>query len=740
MNNILQLKGRFYSNNSKNKPGPISLPKNAEVEADHIIELKQQLQDILEYWRGDNIIGGALLSVYYKRIVAKSNRIKGYFSRGNISASDSIRGAKFAGNEFSQHVFTHFVGLDILEDTIRKVVISINIIETEYAGRITHDDIERLNKKLSELNNRDIAKTNFIKIIVDSYYVEKFMIDRNIEHTEEASIVSIYKTGIKTVDLLNKIGINMIAAKSIDDETVLLTPDELATLRNKAPYLIAMQVNDLSKTPEESSEPCDSGIIQIPAPNDEPIIGVIDTLFDERVYFNEWVEYIRKLDENIPISAQDYNHGTEVSSLIVDGPTINPSLDDGCGRFRVRHFGVATNSRFSSFTVIKAIREIVIENRDIKVWNLSLGSDMEINRVFISPEGAELDKLQCEYDVIFVVAGTNKPIGRDSAMLIGSPADSLNSIVVNPTNHENLPTTYHRQGPVLNFFNKPDISYFGGERGHYIRVCNPQGEQYVAGTSYAAPWISRKLAFLIHKIGLNREAAKALLIDAAIGWNRSISCSLGYGVVPQRIEEIVKTHDDEIRFIMTGVSNAYETYTYEIPIPSSNGKQPFFARATLCYFPRCKRSQGVDYTSTEMDIHFGRVSEKDGRTEIRSLDANKQGDAGRFYIPEEHARKIYRKWDNVKHICDVIKTRSMPRKVLGSGMWGLSIRTKERLAEKNGRGLNFGIVITLKEMNGANRIDEFVKLCMVRGWVVNPIDIDNRIEVYQKAEEEITFD
>ena len=74
----------------------------------------------------------------------------------------------------------------------------------------------------------------------------------------------------------------------------------------------------------------------------------------------------------------------------------------------MRHFGVATAGGFSSFTILKLIRDIVASNRDIKVWNLSLGSAMEINPNFISPEAAELDRIQCEYDVIFVVAGTNR--------------------------------------------------------------------------------------------------------------------------------------------------------------------------------------------------------------------------------------------------------------------------------------------------------------------------------------------
>ncbi|MBZ5796632.1 hypothetical protein K8353_41935, partial [Burkholderia contaminans] len=42
---------------------------------------------------------------------------------------------------------------------------------------------------------------------------------------------------------------------------------------------------------------------------------------------------------DISKDSQDYKHGTAVTSLIVDGANLNPNLDDGCGNFRVRHFG-----------------------------------------------------------------------------------------------------------------------------------------------------------------------------------------------------------------------------------------------------------------------------------------------------------------------------------------------------------------------------------------------------------------
>ena len=41
--------------------------------------------------------------------------------------------------------------------------------------------------------------------------------------------------------------------------------------------------------------------------------------------------------------------------------------------------------------------------------------------------------------------------------------------------------------------------------------------------------------------------------------------------------------------------------------------------------------------------------------------------------------------------------------------YGTSIKTKERLDPKAGRGLRFGIVVTLRELNGENRIDDFIK-------------------------------
>ena len=751
MNEILQLKGRFEQGNSKNKPGASNIPKNQHVSVEHLYKLKKDLINVRRFWKNEKLKINPLISAYYKDVVAKSNRIKGMLESGIKRNNNSIVGSKFSKKYPKKHIITHCVTDKILEEAIKKLESIINIIEENFGEKITYQDIEEINKNKFDYlfkNNQDIdiKRSRFVNIIVDSYYLENLGIEQDTSDLTENSIITIYDTGIRTIDIMKQLNINFLEVRSIDETTILLTPDQYSILKTKAPYLISMAVSDISTLEKEDIISKSDISISIPKPINEPTIGVIDTMFDENVYFSEWVKFENKLDKSIELNSEDYRHGTMVSSIIVDGPSLNPELDDGCGRFKVKHFGVAKNGYFNSFTVLRVIKEIVESNREIKVWNLSLGSSMEINENFISPEAAILDKIQYENDVIFVIAGTNKP-KNSKIRKIGSPADSINSLVVNSVGFDNKPADYSREGLVLSFFNKPDVCYYGGDNNKGIRTCAPLGEEFVSGTSFAAPWISRKLAYLIEILGLTRELAKALIIDSAAGWKDNLYRSqlIGYGVVPIHINDIVKVPDDEIKFMISGVSEKFDTFNYNIPVPEYKDKQPFVSKATLCYFPKCSRNQGVDYTNTEMDIHFGRISKsKKGYPHIDSINDNKQSDEEGLLLYEGMARKLYRKWDNIKHIRENTTTltgrQKKPKLKKGNGLWGISIKTKERLNSSDGENLKFGVVITLKEVNGVNRIQEFIQQCQFRGWLVNKIDIENRIDIYNVAREEIKFE
>ncbi|CAL7879077.1 Peptidase, S8/S53 family [Fusobacterium necrophorum subsp. funduliforme] len=744
MNNVLELKGkRFVQARRNGNGGGIAMNGRIEVTTGHLLRLQSQLKQIKEFWdKETKPFEGILVSVYYNKIVAKSNRIAGLFK--GTDSNDSIVGAKF-NKDKSNHIITYFLDENDLIKSIELISNTLNILSEKFSGSINENIFEDKNivnpKMFKDLS---MSMSTFKQVIADISYIGSFVIELPTIDIKQ-SIITLYDVKKDTKLLFENLGIDILSTRILDNQTVYLDEKQVELLFEKAPYLVSMATVDLSSlSPEDFIKEHQTKMVTIPSPTIEPTIGVIDTLFDETVYFSEWVEYHEMVSKDIPKIPKDYNHGTAVSSIIVDGAKLNPWLDDGCGRFKVRHFGVAVGAKFSSFSIIKQIKSIIANNSDIKVWNISLGSNQEINDNFISAEAATLDKIQFENNVIFVVAGTNKPSA--DIVKIGSPADSINSIVVNSVSKNGLSTKYARKGLVLSFFAKPDVSYYGGSEEEYIRVCEPLGTASVAGTSYAAPWIARKLSYLIDVLGLNREVAKAMIIDAARGWDEKPTpeevALYGHGVVPIHINDIIQTKDDEIKFVVSDVSEKWNTYNYHFPVPLKDNKYPYIAKATMCYFPLCDRSQGVDYTNTEFNLHFGRIGNDN---KIKDIKGDKQNiedtsEEERNYLLEGEARKLFRKWDNVKYIAESATKKMIPKDSYRNKNWGMEVKTNNRLDPKDGTGVRFGVVVTLKEMNGVNRIDEFIRNCTLNGWLVNIIDVDNRIDIHQKVNEEIEFE
>jgi len=742
MNNVLELKGnRFVQAPKSASGGGPAMNSKVVVTSQKLKELTSKLFQIKDFWAHENRpFNGILISVHYNKIVAKSNRIAGLF-KGDQS-NYAIVGAKFNA-EKTKHIITYFLSIDDLDSSMDMLYKSDEIISSVFKDDITKAIFDNYVTDKINFKKYGLTKSLFKQIVADVSYIDDFEVEKATQQFKE-SIITLYDTGMDTKQLFHEIGIDILSSRILDNRTVFLDENQSKVLFEKAPYLVSMATENLSDlSPEDFIEDYQQDIVHIPSPSIEPTIGVIDTLFDIRVYFSEWVEYHDMVDKNIPQNPSDYRHGTAVSSIIVDGPKLNPWLNDGCGRFRVRHFGVAAGAQFSSFTIIKQIKCIIAENKDIKVWNISLGSNKEVNDNFISAEAAVLDQIQAENDIIFVVAGTNKP--NENIEKIGSPADSINSLVVNAVTKSGLSTKYTRKGLALSFFAKPDVSYYGGSEEKYIQVCEPLGAAFVAGTSFAAPWIARKLSYLIDVLGLNREVAKAMIIDSARGWNETPTpeevAIYGHGVVPIKIEDIVQTKDDEIKFVVTDISEKWNTYNYHFPVPLKDDSYPYFARATMCYFPICDRSQGVDYTNTELNLHFGRIKDNGKLIEINDDKQNQEDSLGtaKSFILEGEARERFRKWDNVKYISEKPKSRKIPKKSYKNKKWGMEIKTNNRLDPKDGVGLRFGVVVTLKEMYGVNRIDEFIRNCNLNGWLVNKIDIENRIDIHEKVNEEIEF-
>ena len=749
INNVLKLKGTYYSKNNEQRGGPINLPASSFLDCKKITNLINDLVVLKNYWKDKKLISGFLVNVKYVRVIPKSSRITVLLSEKGTDINEQIVGAIF---EQQCHKITYYLlKKDVIDESIRMLNNLLDVCKEKYNGII---ECRNFNILPGEKDNNDYSafkygKTKFRKLVVECNSIESISYPVYDIKEKTNSIVSFYKTEKNIKKICSELNIGLGPSsifRELDDEGFLAQIDKntFDILVNEVPYLISNAGPDLLKIDPVELELSDFDFKPYKIiPGSEPIIGVLDTGYTGETYFDQMVEYKNMLGEDYDPIKENDNHGTEVDSLLVDGSFINGDrYDDECGRFRVKHFSILRKEGEPSPIVIDRIKRVVKDNPNIHVWNISLGSDNPIDKNYISFEANELDKLQYENkEIIFIISGTNLPKKYDikkGPLKIGAPADSINSLVVNSVNFEGEPASYSREGGVLSFFNKPDICCFGGDLNKAIRVCNRLGEAFNSGTSFAAPWISRKMCFLMDKMNLSRETAKALIIDSAAGWNYNAKNKkyIGYGIVPQKITQILKTRKDEIRFVLSGFSNSYQTYNYNIPIPLVEDRYPFIARATLCYFPSCSRNQGVDYTDTELSLKFGRIS--DDKNKIIDINDNKQDDE-KGHTLENDAREYQRKWDNVKFICSKIKANNRALKSYSNKLWGISITSKQRV-KKEIPYLRFSVVVTLREINGKNRIQTFMENCRIKGWNVEEIIINQSNEFYNEIQQDFKFE
>lgn len=760
-NNLLKLRGNFDQKSRDISGGSVpNMKTNEIIDSKRIVNLINELKKIKSFFISKNeetkIIEGALIEINYNKLAAKSNRVREIFknNRSGKTSDDTIVGIKFSKGNSKKHIITHYVSIKTIDKTIETLEYSNVYLKKEFDGKIT-SEIFKENKKIEKINKtiNGITKTTFKQLMTDISYIRSFSLNLDeLNITDGDSMVSFFDVNKELDELLYKIFGKHINHNKIIKNIVILTEKEMKILKEKSPYLVSMATKDFNSLRLNENikmNTFNNKVYSIVPPKDDaPIIGVLDTLFSKNVYFSDWVDYREEIDGNVPISKDDYLHGTSVTSIIVDGPTLNEELQDNCGNFKVRHFGIALSKGHSESAILKKIEKIISENLDIKVWNLSLGSEREISENYISPIAERLDQLQYENDIIFVIAGTNLN-DKKTNKKIGSPADSINSLVVNSVNKsDNSVANYTREGYVLDFHVKPDVSYYGGDDHFPIKTCISFGGDEVKGTSFAAPWISRKLSYLIDIMGLSKEAAKALIIDSAIGWNKSnddsIQKKIGYGIVPIDINDIITNREDEIRFIISGVSKKYNTYNYTLPIPKEKNKYPFYSRATMAYFPNVDRRKGVDYTNTQFDFKLGRIT-NDNKIKSISDASGKKRLEDDFPLKESELRKFYRKWDNIKHLFDYneekIRKKAIPKKSYDNKLWGIEIITEERNSNNNdGFNVRFGIVVTLREMNGKNQIERFMQECRFNGWFVEELIAKEKVKLHEKLEERIKFE
>lgn len=460
----------------------------------------------------------------------------------------------------------------------------------------------------------------------------------------------------------------------------------------------------------------------------------------------------------------NFEHGTAVSSLIVDGRGLN----SGHPQFPVTpcliHDVCALESSGSPVTdLIIRLRTAISNHPEIKVWNLSLAAE-QIEDDEFSYFGRELDALSDAYGILFVVAAGNYghaprrgwPVDEQERNdRLTSPGDSVRAITVGSVAHLDHATTmvrigepapYSRRGPGPMFTPKPDIVHFGGNTddnlnpaGVGVHVLGPGNTFHCqCGTSFAAPiaasvaahtWQSLAMLGRAQPLAVTPTMVKALMIHSAQlnSPDRSNIERRYFGAgLPDDPTSVLYDSDSSFTTLFElDIVDSTKWRKAPYPIPPSlrdaNGKFKGEVIITVAYAPALDPAAGAEYVRFNVDVGFGTLAQDvDGKLQFNGA-VPAEGEPGTTGF-EKAQLENGGKWSPVKTYRRIFQGK-------GGDQWALQAGLLRREFEPRlQHPLRVIILVTLRATDGnMNVYREGRQELTARNWLTQ--DLSQRIDL-----------
>ena len=527
------------------------------------------------------------------------------------------------------------IGLDNSEDLLIKIgtkedlkQIKDNINETEknIYGISCIEDIKQYIPKIKIVENQEISYK--IKLIDYQNYelniavkklFEKICVKNNIEYkkTDYTDKMTIFKTRNLTLDSIEK----------FKEEEIY---NCIFSIEPMPRYIVTLDEFDNNdeiaiKNPDEA--------------NKKVIVGVLDSGIEKIPHLEKWI-----VDEQYtayPENVIDRKHGTFVSGIINYGDDLEKKQYIGEEAYYLYDATVFPNQQLESIDedeLINNIKEAIKQGKDnIKIWNLSCGTNEECDEENFSDFGVALDELQDNYNVLicksagncknFIYGRLKSRISKSAdsirSLVVGSIASSKNKYDIAEENH---PSPFTRIGRGPQFIIKPDLVHVGGNAGidengklivNGVKSFGLDGKINVSvGTSFSTPRITSLAAGLYSNINEEFDSLllKALIIhsckypDNINMPQEEIINEYGYGV-PKSVKDILYNSQDEVTLIMRdNISKGEYIDIFEFPMPECLIEDGYFRGqivATLVYNPIIDPSQGGEYCQSNINVSLG---------------------------------------------------------------------------------------------------------------------------------------
>ncbi len=366
-----------------------------------------------------------------------------------------------------------------------------------------------------------------------------------------------------------------------------------------------------------------------------PVVGIIDSGIEKISYIAPWL--LPDSFSSHPPEYLDKRHATFVAGIVLYSDELlgkPPNGFEGCYIFDAAVF--PKDGRIYEDDLVAEIRKAISSKSNIKLWNMSIGTDAEADVHNFSDIAYALDALQDEFDMLIIKSAGNcsnfqlsKPNSR-----IARSADSVRSIVVGSIAHDknttdlaeiDHPSPFTRFGPGPAYIIKPDVVDYGGNVGlsngniviNGVKSFNTNNSiTSNSGTSFSTPRVTALGASLVHNLNedFNPLLIKALIIHSS-KYPKAVNLSvadkvkqMGFGQ-PSNIENILYNDPFEITLILQA-TNEKGSYIDVLDFPFPNvliKNQHYYGEIniTLVNSPLIDFSQGPEYCQSDIEVSFG---------------------------------------------------------------------------------------------------------------------------------------
>ncbi|SMP16364.1 S8 family peptidase [Chryseobacterium profundimaris] len=443
---------------------------------------------------------------------------------------------------------------------------------------------------------------------------------------------------------------------------VEITGKGLKDLVLNYPFVFEVSEVDEIEGVQAESEETESFEIEVIEPEENaPEIGVIDSgIMERNKYISSAIisenskSYIRG-DVSTADHVKSGGHGTRVAGAILYPygiSTVSSPYQLPC---YIRNLRILNqDNKLTDKFPAQLMQEIITDNQDCRVFNLSVNSCLPARIKHMSSWAATIDKLINEKDILFLISAGNIPISdkkgfgiinyikegknypdylNEPFCRIANPAQSSFAITVGSVNHisfndedfesignKNDISPFSRIGTGIWGMIKPDIVEYGGglsisRVGSVVSVKNELSPELVrstlhggpaigtdiVGTSFATPKVSYIVAQLLKLYPEeNINLLRGLLVQGArlpepfFENPSAISIKrFGYGI--PSLERVTKNNDQRITFYNTGNIRAEEGHIYSLKIPeflsSPAEEYDVLIEVTVSYTAKVRRTR-----------------------------------------------------------------------------------------------------------------------------------------------------